>query len=204
MSPKTIVIDNKEVKDLLKELRRRVDITYKVRIIASDRLRGANDVNKKQNIYFSILVTIASVLSISSNSNFISALVLAMSIIINYYMLYCSEKNLQERAYKMEETYKKLDRLKNKIDIIINLEINNLSKDEVSKLYKEYENIIDSIENHKDVDYYKYILENTKENNIVNDFSNCNEEDKTKMITIKRYSLYVLSTMIFIYIIASL
>ena len=47
-----------------------------------------------------------------------STITLTCSIILTYFMFYISEQNLQERAYRMEETYKKLDILKNKILIL--------------------------------------------------------------------------------------
>lgn len=79
-------------------------------------------------------------------------------------MFYVSEQNLQKRAYKMEETFKKLDKLNNKIGITLykeKLEESKSSSKEFDenfhkKLYREYEAIIASIENHDPIDYYMY------------------------------------------------
>ena len=76
-------------------------------------------------------------------------------------MFYTSEQNLQERAYRMEETFKTLGKLKNKINIMIKNK-DKISECECEKFYKEYERIIESIENHEEIDYYFYKLDNLR------------------------------------------
>ncbi len=49
----------------------------------------------------------------------LSNIILSAPILLTYFMFYVSEQNLQERAYRMEETYKSLDKLKNKIFILL-------------------------------------------------------------------------------------
>ncbi|ABS40761.1 SLATT domain-containing protein [Clostridium botulinum] len=149
-------------KKLLEELRRRVDITYRTRIISADRLRNKNKEYKKLNMYYSALVTALSILSIGKDYKFlgvlsVSNIVLMFSILLSYYMFYTSEKNLQERAYKMEETFKDLDRLKNKIDIILSY-YQEIEENKCKRLYQEYERILTSIENHEQMDFYIYKL----------------------------------------------
>lgn len=156
---------------LLKELRRRVDITYRTRIIATDRLKAEREKHRKLNIYYSCLVTAISVVSIGSgtfgsvttvNSIDISQIILGLSISLTYYMFYVDGKNLQERAYRMEETFKHLDILRNKLDIFIEYKFDDCEKkdEECKKFYKQYEQIIASIENHQKIDYMKYKVEN--------------------------------------------
>lgn len=179
MEPKNMTLEqNEEIKEkleepckLLKELRRRVDITYRTRIIATDRLKAEREKHRKLNIYYSCLVTAISVVSIGSgtfgnittvNNIDISQMILALSISLTYYMFYVDGKNLQERAYRMEETFKRLDVLKNKLDIFIEYKFNDCGhKDlECKKFYRQYEQIISSIENHQKIDYMKYKIEN--------------------------------------------
>lgn len=152
------ILDNSNQKEVkrLEELKRRVEITYRTRINSASRLREENEVNKKLNIYYSALITIMSVISIGTGTytkqgNNISLIVLASSITLTYYMFYISEQNLQERAYRMEETYKSLGILRNKIAFLLDDE--NLSRIKCEKLYREYEHIIGGIENHKPIDY---------------------------------------------------
>lgn len=154
--------DYNKGKKLLEELRRRVDITYRTRIISADRLRNKNKEYKKLNMYYSALVTALSILSIGKDYKFldvlsVSNIVLMFSILLSYYMFYTSEKNLQERAYKMEETFKDLDRLKNKIDVTLSY-YQEIEEDKCKKLYKDYERILTSIENHEQIDFYIYRL----------------------------------------------
>ncbi|MGY5265570.1 SLATT domain-containing protein [Paraclostridium bifermentans] len=139
-------------KSMLKELRRKVDITYRTRVNASNRLREKYQYYKKLNIYYSILITTISVISMGKpDTDNTANIVLSASIALTYYMLYVSEQNLQERAYKMEVTFKELGSLVN----IIDLEIKE-TKESISKLFDRYSNIIASIENHEPIDYYNY------------------------------------------------
>jgi hypothetical protein len=151
---------NNKGKKSLEELRRRVDITYRTRIISADRLRNKNKEYKKLNMYYSALVTGLSILSIGNDYKIlgvlsVSNIVLMFSILLSYYMFYISEKNLQERAYKMEETFKNLDRLKNKIDITLSY-YHEFDEGKCKRLYQDYERILTSIENHEEMDYYIY------------------------------------------------
>ena len=149
--------------ETLDELDRRVNITYRTRINSANRLRENNEKNKKLNIYYSALVTAISVISIGTGSyteegSKISLIVLVSSIMLTYYMFYISEQNLQERAYKMEETFKYLDILRNKISFLKSFRESNLTENDCKKVYKEYEQILASIENHKQIDYDIHIL----------------------------------------------
>ena len=171
----------KKEEKVLKELKRRLETTYRARINAATRLREENEINKKLNIYYSTLITMMSVISIGTGSytkqgNNISLIVLASSITLTYYMFYTSEQNLQERAYKMEETYKSLGVLRNKIMFLLDDEELNMLKCE--KIYKEYEQIIGGIENHKPIDYDMYRIKSLDE-----------ETEKYKMVkkSVDRY-----------------
>lgn len=152
----------KENVDLLEELKRRVNITYRTRIISTNRLRKRYNEYKKLNIYYSALVTAISILSIGIDIKIakisVSNIVLMFSIVLTYFMFYTSEQNLQERAYKMEETFKSLDKLKNKIDLTLQYNQSNITQEICKKHYKEYEAIIASIENHEEIDFDMYRL----------------------------------------------
>jgi hypothetical protein len=150
----------KNGKKSLEELRRRVDITYRTRIISAERLRNKNKDYKKLNMYYSALVTALSILSIGRDYKLlgvlsVSNIVLMFSILLSYYMFYISEKNLQERAYKMEETFKNLDRLKNKIDITL-IYYSEIEENKCKRFYQDYERILTSIENHEEMDFFIY------------------------------------------------
>ncbi|EHK2328718.1 SLATT domain-containing protein [Clostridium perfringens] len=167
---KTCIKINKKCKcknniDLLVELRRRVNITYRSRIHATNRLRKKHKEYKQLNIYYSALITAISIVSIGMDSKIwgipISNIVLMFSIVLTYFMFYTSEQNLQERAYRMEETFKALDKLKNKISIMIDNR-DKIEEEESKKLYKEYESIVESIENHEQIDYDFYKLDDLR------------------------------------------
>lgn len=109
-------------------------------------------------MYYSDLVTALSILSIGReykvfNVLSVSNIVLMFSILLSYYMFYISEKNLQERACKMEETFKNLERLKNKLDITLSY-YSEFEEEKCKRLFQDYERILTSIENHEEIDYY--------------------------------------------------
>lgn len=75
----------------------------------------------------------------------ISNIVLIFSIVLTYFMFYISEQNLQERAYRMKETFKAFNKLKNEISSIMIGNRGKIEESECTVLYREYE----SIENHE-------------------------------------------------------
>ena len=78
-----------KAKKLLEELRRRVNITYRIRIRATDRLKKLNEDSKKLNVYYSALVTAGSVLTLVIKSwGNASPIMLIASITLTYYMFY--------------------------------------------------------------------------------------------------------------------
>lgn len=151
--------DNYAINDLI----RRVEATYRIRINAAIRLRKIYNHNKKLNIYYSALVTGVSIVTIGFNIKFLSIdvsnIVLMISIVLSYFAFYISEQNLQERAYRMEETYRELDKLRNKLVIYFDFnDKDNCNEEFCKKMYKQYEQIISNIENHENIDYKKYLI----------------------------------------------
>ncbi len=170
-------------KRILEELARRVSITYKVRINSTNRLRAKHDEYKKLNIYYSALVTGLSIVTIGIDGKMgemtISNIVLMCSIVLTYFMFYTSEQNLQERAYRMEETFKCLDKLRNKISILLGDKQADITEETCKKLYKEYEAILASIENHEKIDYDMYKLSDFKKNGF-------KEEEEEEYLDVKK------------------
>ena len=115
------------------------------------------------NIYYSALVTGVSILSIGNEIEVgkipLSNIVLMFSIVLTYFMFYTSEQNLQERAYKMEETFKNLDKIRNKISIMLEYNKLDVTEEKCKKLFREYEAVLASIENHEEIDYDMYKLD---------------------------------------------
>ena len=152
--------ENVAIRDLI----RRVEATYRIRINAAIRLRDSYDHNKKMNFYYSALITGVSIITIGFNVEFlgfnVSNIVLMLSIVLSYFAFYVSEQNLQERAYRMEETYRALDKLGNQLAIYFNFNDQDKCSEEVcKKMYQKYENIISNIENHLAIDFKRYLLQ---------------------------------------------
>lgn len=154
---------SKDDKELLPDLKRRVDITYRTRINAANRLRDKHNEYKKLNMYYSALVTGVSIISIGMDTYVanisVSNIILMTSIMLTYFMFFVSDQDLQERAYMMEETFKKLDKLGNKICITLEYSESEIPEETCKNFYKEYEAILISIENHEQIDFYRYRLD---------------------------------------------
>ncbi len=165
-------IDLSKIDKRLEELNRRVNITYRARINAANRLREKQNNYRRLSMYYSALVTGLSIISMGIEKSFlginISNIILTLSILLSYFMFYESGQNLQERAYKMEEKYRELGKLRNKIDLVL---IDNSKKDMkiCKKLYREYEDNLNSIENHEKIDYMMVKLEIFKKGEMLND-----------------------------------
>lgn len=155
-----IDICEEEAKKLLIELRRRVNITYRIRIRATDRLKRLNEESQRVNVYYSALVTGGSVLTLAIDTwDKASSILLIASITLTYYMFYIAQNNYKERAYRMEESFKALDKLKNMIDIRLKAKDEKITYKDCKNLYKLYEQIIADIENHEPIDYVVFKMD---------------------------------------------
>lgn len=81
-------------------------------------------------------------------SIFLSILIFSLSLSVNF-------NQLETKAFKYHECGRKVRRLLNEL---------SLSKDEsaIENIVREYDNILDKYENHTSLDYYQFILENSK------------------------------------------
>lgn len=180
-----------EFKNAKDDLVRRVEATYRIRINAAVRLRNQYNQQKIYNYYYTTIVTALSILTmvfkISVLNTDFSNILLVCSVILSYYTYYMAEQNLQERAYKMEETYRELDRLRNKLTIYTNYNCKYKFDEEVSKkMYKEYERIISNIENHLDIDYKRYLVYKTQK-----------EINEGKKIDLEKYAVLKKSILLY-------
>ena len=77
----------------------------------------------------------------------------------------------------MEESFKALDKLKNKIDIRMNAKDEEITFVDCKNLYKQYEQIILDIENHEPIDYTIYKMDEF------------NKRDRTKLTPVEQEEL---------------
>lgn len=152
---------------LLQELKRKVNLTRVSRLNASKRLREDHTYYQKVSVYYSVLIAGLSIWFIRFGvddkeqiSYLLSNMLLVASISLTFFSMYISIINLQERAYRMENSQLELGKLLN--DIERALIIKEQSLDELKKLQRKYENILVRVENHEDIDYWITIVSNSK------------------------------------------
>lgn len=144
---------------LLRELKRKVNLTRISRLHASKRLRGNQSFYQKIVVYYSILIASLSIWFIRFGVNnepelgsLLSNMLLVASISLTFFSMFISIKNYQERAFRMESSQLELGKLLNDIERAYVLKEQTL--EEVKKLQRKYENILIRVENHEDIDYW--------------------------------------------------
>ncbi|UAL47998.1 SLATT domain-containing protein [Sutcliffiella horikoshii] len=152
---------------LLQELKRKVNLTRVSRLNASKRLREDHTYYQKVSVYYSVLIAGLSIWFIRFGvdgeqeiSYLLSNMLLVASITLTFFSMYISIINLQERAYRMENSQLELGKLLNDIERALIIKVQSL--EELKKLQRKYENILVRVENHEDVDYWITIVSNSK------------------------------------------
>ncbi|MCT4543244.1 MAG: SLATT domain-containing protein [Vallitalea sp.] len=183
------------------ELKRRIWITKKSRIEASERLKKKNDLYQWVSVYYSIVIVMLSIWNIKpvdnggninlgiSNS---SLLLLIASIALSLFSMFITSRNYQERYYNLKSNYIEIGKLYTKISQLEN-EDNNDSK-QVLQIEQEYNNLLALVENHETIDFYRIIMKADEEREKLS-------EEKLKEIkwTIKKHDcMFFLSNAIFV------
>lgn len=154
-------IYDKHIEESITELERRINITRRARFLCASRLREYY--NKIQNliVYYNIMVVIISVISLyqlyNDKAGWITYVTLSLSISLSFFATHIGGKNYKERAIMMETNSHDLSRIYGKIEMIkLEGKMNNEKKmnaDGVTNLYKEYERVLENVENHDSIDF---------------------------------------------------
>ncbi|PJN53649.1 hypothetical protein PAEVO_03700 [Paenibacillus sp. GM2FR] len=137
------------------DLKRRVKITRKARIMASRRLRKKYELYEKITHVYSLIVLILSIWFITEDGP--GALVatkalLILSLSLTFFTMYINIRNYKERASNFEANYQSLDILLNKIERL-EAHQENLNAEIIKGLHRDYEKLLIEKENHLDIDY---------------------------------------------------
>ena len=139
-----------DILDVFYDLKRRIKITRKSRIIASKRLRKKHEYFEKITTFYSVLVLLLSVAFIRNDEAI--QILLVLSISLTFFTMFLNNKNYKERAGSFETNYQHLDMLLNKIERLeTNLE--SIDTETVKGLHRDYEKLLIEKENHHDIDY---------------------------------------------------
>lgn len=134
---------------LLRELRRKVDITRLNRINASNRLLKREKFVQSINIYYSCIAAVVTVLSLLYPEQSYGIASAVLTIILAISIVYLNAQKYGSRAQQLQMNYLSLNRLEFEIDIAI--EKHELEK--THELQEKYVDLLQTSENHEDQDF---------------------------------------------------
>lgn len=152
-----INLENSTLSKSREKLLRKIWITRKCRIEASERIKKTDTRVQILIIYFSIVLVALSIwdFQYSNSPNKIgSYLILVMSIALTMSSIFCSSRNYQERCINLKYNYIALDRLYCKVEALSD---EYLSVEKLDNYYNEYCSLLESVENHNNIDYINAI-----------------------------------------------
>ena len=129
-------------------LSRKMYITYKSRINASERLKKTNSFIQGINIYYSLFLTALSIFNVSSGTTKLSLVITVYSVVVTVTIVFLAAQNYGERAKSLKNNYVAISKLCNRIQ-------SDIQEDDIQKISDEYNKLIDSSENHTEYDYSK-------------------------------------------------
>lgn len=148
LKEKDKVIENM---DVFYELKRRVDLTRRARIKASDRLRKKHEFFEKTSYLYSLIVLILSIWFINGDEN-ITKILLIASLSLTFFTMFLGIKNYKERASNFENNYQQLNVLLNKLQRLESVP-DLITQEKLKELHRDYEKLILEKENHINIDY---------------------------------------------------
>lgn len=142
--------------DVLEELNRKVDLTRRSRIKASQRLREKDDFFEKVSHFYSLLVLIFSIWFVVTPNELINInstkMLLIISLSLLFFTMFLGMRNYKERANNFETNYQQLNVLLHKIQRL-KTSPSDITTEKLKELHREYEKLIIDKENHQNIDY---------------------------------------------------
>jgi|SRR5690625_262904 len=142
--------------EVLEELDRKVDLTRRSRIKASQRLRGKDHYFGKISHLYSLLVLVFSIWFIVTPNELVgikaTKILLIISLSLLFFSMFLGMKNYKERANNFEINYQQLNVLLHKIQRL-KTSPENITIAKLKELHREYEKLIIDKENHQNIDY---------------------------------------------------
>lgn len=153
-------------KEIINTLLRKIWITRKCRIIASERLEKIEFYSQFIFIYYSIILTSLSIWSfVPEHSNYtLSFISIIASIGLLCGSLFITSRNYKNRSIALKSCYIELDHLYTKLQLLdINNMEENLKKQEILEIENSYLKLLNDVENHSEFDYLKVAIQNPKD-----------------------------------------
>ena len=143
----------KNESNLIDGFARKVYFTRKARINTSNRLKNYDTLCQILNVYYSVVLVALSIWSLVfvNDQRLVSFLILVFSLALTMFSIFYSSRNFQERYTNIKSHYINLDKFYNKIKLTTNKEFED--KNIRIKIYEEYSDLLEMVENHSKYDY---------------------------------------------------
>ncbi len=139
-------------------LENRIWKTYQSRIITATRLLNNSKLLDFYSTIYTICLTLLSVFTLINGDKLINYFSVFISIIVMGIVFYGNTMNYKDRYINMKDNYLKLGNLYYKC---LNERINK--NYDIEKIYEEYSNLLNTVENHSKYDYLSYRLNDINE-----------------------------------------
>lgn len=139
-------------------LENRIWKTYQSRIITATRLLNNSNLLDFYSTIYTICLTLLSVFTLINGDKLINYFSVFISIIVMGIVFYGNTMNYKDRYINMKDNYLKLGNLYYKC---LNERINK--NYDMEKIYEEYSNLLNTVENHSKYDYLSYRLNDINE-----------------------------------------
>lgn len=139
-------------------LENRIWKTYQSRIITATRLLNNSKLLDFYSTIYTICLTLLSVFTLINGDKLINYFSVFISIIVMGIVFYGNTMNYKDRYINMKDNYLKLGNLYYKC---LNERINK--NYDMEKIYEEYSNLLNTVENHSKYDYLSYRLNDINE-----------------------------------------
>lgn len=139
-------------------LENRIWKTYQSRIITATRLLNNSKLLDFYSTIYTICLTLLSVFTLINGDKLINYFSVFISIIVMGIVFYGNTMNYKDRYINMKDNYLKLGNLYYKC---LNERINK--NYDMEKIYEEYSNLLNTVENHSKYDYLSFRLNDINE-----------------------------------------
>lgn len=139
-------------------LENRIWKTYQSRIITATRLLNNSKLLDFYSTIYTICLTLLSVFTLINGDKLINYFSVFISIIVMGIVFYGNTMNYKDRYINIKDNYLKLGNLYYKC---LNERINK--NYDMEKIYEEYSNLLNTVENHSKYDYLSYRLNDINE-----------------------------------------
>ncbi|MBQ4263412.1 MAG: SLATT domain-containing protein [Bacilli bacterium] len=139
-------------------LENRIWKTYQSRIITATRLLNNSKLLDFYSTIYTICLTLLSVFTLINGDKLINYFSVFISIIVMGIVFYGNTMNYKDRYINMKDNYLKLGNMYYKC---LNERINK--NYDMEKIYEEYSNLLNTVENHSKYDYLSYRLNDINE-----------------------------------------